>query len=300
MKKAIVVYLDDNPKMEEEFSWLYKTWRLYSLENEYDLVVYYNPSVKSRLNIFPKITPIEMPNIRMSSTYKFLNSHYFCFDEWSEPLKKYDYILKTDCDVFLTENLKGYTPSKFLVGEGGYYKQDDDKKINYIKKICSDTNLKYKHMSCIGASFFGKTHEVISVTKLQAVLTELILKKYSKEDEFTEVGFKRGISSMIAGEIAINHIFTQQHVILYGLDSKCWESTKIGSDVLHIHAWHTNEKWSKHDFFRGEYNNWHVQKEDAFRNSANYCQWIATTSIDEINKLKSDYHKGILNTNYDI
>lgn len=85
-----------------------------------------------------------------------MNSHYFCLDEWSETLKKYDYLLKTDCDVFLTHNLKGYEPSKLLVGEGGYYDTDDENKINFIKKISNDFNLKYRHMSNVGASFLVK------------------------------------------------------------------------------------------------------------------------------------------------
>lgn len=299
-KKAIAVYLDNNEKMEIELSWLYKTWQLYSLENEYDLVVYHNPLVKDITEKFSGIVPIEMPNIRMSNEYKFLNSHYFCLDEWSEPLKKYQYILKTDCDVFLTENIKGYTPVDILVGQGGYYNQIDDNKINHIKKISKDLNLGYNNMPCIGASFFGKTRSILAVVKNQAIITENILNNYSKTKEFTEVGFDKGISSMIAGEIIINHAFSNQHVNLYSLDSKCWESSKIGSNVIHIHAWHTDEKWSKHDYFDGKYKNWVVNINDAFKNAANYCQWIATMSMDELKFYKNKYKNNELLIDYDL
>ena len=87
-RKAIAVYFDDSDKMDIEFSWLWKTWRLYSLENEYDLVVYYNPTASERLKKYDGIVKFPMPYIRMAEKYKFLNSHYFCTDEWSEPLKK--------------------------------------------------------------------------------------------------------------------------------------------------------------------------------------------------------------------
>ena len=49
IEKAIAVYLDNSDKIEEEFSWLYKTWLLYSLDKEFDLVVYYSPDAKDRL-----------------------------------------------------------------------------------------------------------------------------------------------------------------------------------------------------------------------------------------------------------
>ena len=148
--KAIVVYLDNSDKAEIELTWLYKTWVLYSLEDEFDLVVYYNPSAKERVKNFKNIKSIEMPYIRMAEEYKFLNSHYFCTKNWNESLKKYKFIFKTDCDVFLTENIKGYTPSKLLIGEGGYYshglnQKNIDEKINFIKNISSSLGYQYNH-----------------------------------------------------------------------------------------------------------------------------------------------------------
>ena len=96
----------------------------------------------------------------------------------------------------------------------------------------------------------------------------------------------KGVSSMIAGEIIINAGFTHQHISLYVLDSKCWENTIIGSDVLHIHAWHSESKWSKHDYFDGKYKDWKIEKENMYDNAANYCHWIATASMEEIRKTK--------------
>jgi hypothetical protein len=299
-QKAIVVYLDNSGKMQEEFSWLWKSWQLYSLEDEFDLVVYYNPEAKHRLDNFPGIISIEMPYIRIASAYKFLNSHYFCLDEWSEPLKKYRYILKTDCDVFLTEHLKNFTPSKFLVGAGGYYSQGDDKKIKYIKHLSSVLGLNHNNMTLVGASFFGKASEVISVVKNQALITERIISNFSNTKEFEDSGFNKGIASMIAGEIFINHVFVNQHVNLYCLDSRCWKTSKIGKDTIHIHAWHTDLEWSKHKYFRGEYTDWKVDLVDAFKNSSNYCHWIATMTSAELSKFKESYKNNKLDINYDL
>lgn len=289
IEKAIAVYLDNSDKIEEEFSWLYKTWLLYSLDKEFDLVVYYSPDAKDRLEKYTGIKPVEMGAVRYSNVYKFLKSHYFCLPDYNEPLKKYKYLLKTDCDVFLTKNIKGFKPSKIMIGQGGFYDQSDEKKVNFIKNIAKELNLSYSNMTGIGASFFGKTELILNLVKTQIYLTEyLLLNCFKNKDGIDEdSGFHVGISSMIGGELAVNAMFANQHINLYSMDSKCWESTKIGTDVIHIHAWHSYQSWSKHSYFAGEYKDKIVNFEDAFDNASNYCHWVATTPLDKILKIRS-------------
>lgn len=298
-KKAIAVYLDNSDKMEIEFSWLHKTWLLWSLEEEYDLVVFYNPDAIERVKKFQGIKAIEMPYMRLSGAYKFLNSHYFCLDDkYNQHLKSYEYLMKTDCDVFLTERMRGFVPSKFIIGQGGYYEGHEETKNDYIKNLSKKLNLNYNGLKQIGATFFGKTRSVINVTANQSIVTESIITTFSRDEEFKNSGFQLGIASMIAGEIVVNHIFSNQHVCLHVLDSKCWQTTKIGSDILHIHAWHTDQKWSKHSFFKNEYTDWIINSENAFLNAGNYCQFIATISYEELFKLKKLYKSGNMRINY--
>ena len=285
-KKAIVVYLDNDFRIDVEFSWLWKTWQLYSLEEEYDLVVYHPKEAKERVSKYYGIIPIEMENIRMSGEYKFLNSHYFCLPEWSEPLNQYDYILKTDCDVFLTKHMKGYVPSKILVGQGGYYKGEEHDKVEYIKTLAEKMGFTYRNMTLVGASMFGDRKSVVKLVEQQALTTEKILKEHSESKEFKEVGFDKGISSMIAGELVVNHYLSNQYVNLYSIDSKPWEIINMGKDVLHVHAWHTDVRWSKHSFFRGEYMDWEVPFDEAFLNAANYCQFIAKLKMADLKEYK--------------
>lgn len=269
--------------MEIELSWLYKTWALHRLDQEYDLVIYHNPTASHRLVNFQNTVNIPMAPIRMATEYKFLNSHYFCTKGYDEPLKSYAYLMKTDCDVFLTSNLMGHTPTKLQIGEGGYYKQGDEKSISIIKQISKSLGLGYNHMPSIGASFFGKTKDVLNLTSSQVMITEYLLKNWHRIEGIKI--FKKGIASMIAGEIAVNHCFNNQHVALYTLDTLCWRTRQISKEILHIHAWHSEIAWSKHDFFAGKYSNWSVSQSEAYDNAANYCQWIATTPLEEIYKL---------------
>jgi len=298
MEKAIVVYLDNSDKMEAELGWLYKTWMLYSLDEEYDLIVYHHPDAGNRLFRFPGVIGIPMPPVRMAKEYGFLNSHYFCTSEWSQPLRKYKYLMKTDCDVFLTERMRGFTPHKFLVGQGGFYNPSLQSNRDFVKSVALELGLNYNGMPLIGSSFYGRMEDVLCIVSKQAAITEIILNDILKDDKHPS-GFKRGISSMLAGELSVNHIFSHQHVNLYILDSKCWKHQKIGGDTLHIHAWHTNERWSKHQFFAGEYSNWKVPVGSAFLNAANYCQWISTTPIPEILNYRDLYREGNLKIDYD-
>ena len=306
-KKAIVVYLDKSHRIQLEFSWLYKTWLLHSLDKEYDLVVYHHPEAKYAAESFRGIKTYEMPYIRMAEEYKFLNSHYFCQEPWCQPLREYDYILKTDCDVFLTHNLKNYTPSKLLIGEGGYYNGWEEKKFNFMRqkfKQFYGAKANFNFLIRSGASYFGNTRSVIALVQGQIAATEEIIKYFdrkgiSSHDDDPDTGFHRGISSMIGGELALNKMFSNQHVIMYALDSHCWETTEIGSDVLHIHAWHSGQKFSKHSFIRGEYEDWIVDDEERYSNAANYCQWIARNSLNHILLFRdgpeiSDRHYNIL------
>ena len=48
-QKAIVVYVDDSDKILTEFSWLYKTWKLYSLGEEFNSVVQSDIKVWKRI-----------------------------------------------------------------------------------------------------------------------------------------------------------------------------------------------------------------------------------------------------------
>ena len=120
--KAIIVYIDNNETNLIEFSWLYKTYILWKIYEEYDLICYANPSVVEHLSDYNKIIIKELEPLNKPGsfwhTYGFVNS-FAMFNDSDEAnwiIEKYDYILKTDCDVFLTKNILGYEPDTALIG----------------------------------------------------------------------------------------------------------------------------------------------------------------------------------------
>ena len=290
-KKAIVVYVDKTEQCLEEFTWLYKTWLLWDLQLEYDIVAFCNPEILNRLPensalILKALEPLHGKN-DIWHDYGFVNSFAMFNDQSNVDLvSKYDYILKSDCDVFLTQHLKGLNPTKVMIGQGGYMLQGDPTPIiNRLKNYSEKFGLTYANMNHIGASIFAKTEQVVSAVKAHFSITKIILKTgWAEGDRGTWPGWYKGVASMYGIHIVINHMYGPQLCNLYSIDSRCWD-LPIEKDVYHIHAWHTDEYWSKHNYFRNKYDKLIVQ--EIPKRAEEYCHWISSNTLGEILKLKA-------------
>jgi hypothetical protein len=296
--KAIVVYLDDTLRCIEEFSWLYKTWKMWDLDTEYDLVVYHNPSCSDKIPNEPCIIskPLEPLHKKDSfwSDYPFVNS-FAMFNDKAElnwVRERYTHILKTDCDVFLTQHFAGHTPQRILIGQGGYMPHEEEKAaivFRNLERIRKKLKLNYSHLTHIGASLFGETKSVSHAIAEQFVITDSLLKTEWRENVGSWPGWFKGVASMYAIDLVVNHIFSHQHVSLCTLDEKCWKITKLNKNTLHIHAWHSAEYFSKHAWFKGEYKPLVLDKIPT--NAAEYCHWVASNDLktlkDVIEKSKT-------------
>jgi len=288
-KKAIVVYIDNNDTIVEEFSWLYKTWMLYKLYNEYDIVVYHNPDVVDKIPNHPNIekvssVPMDIKN-PMWKNYKFVNSFsmFNDVDECNRMVDKYDYILKTDCDVFLTENMLGQEPETIMIGRGGYMTRESDVVIENLRRIQGKLKLNYNHHNHIGASIFGKTKHIVKIVKYHFLITEYLLKNEWLDGNNGEwPGWYKGVASMYAIHLVVNHFLHSQDIRLNALDDLCWNN-KITKDVLHIHAWHGDYDFSKHKWRNGEYEK--VNYTEIPKIAKDFCLCVASSTIDELNKL---------------
>ena len=289
--KAIVVYVDDSDRCLEEFTWLHKTWLFWDLNEEYDIVVFCNPNVISKLPkcsnlVIQPLEPLNKPGT-IWQNYGFVNSFAMFNDEENVKLvSKYDYILKSDCDVFLTNWIKGLNPSKALIGQGGYMEHGDTEEIlNNIKAISKKFKLRYSNMNHIGASIFAKTEEVTAIVKYHFQLTKYLLQTGWKAGDIGQwPGWYKGVASMYAIHITINHFYGPQNCTLYAIDSKCWD-LNIEQDVYHIHAWHAPKYWSKMRHFEGQYEKYNA--ESIPTTAQEYCHWVSTNSLEEMLKIKN-------------
>lgn len=290
MNKAIVVYIDDNVKIIEEFSWLWKTWILWELYDEFDIVAYCNPSVIDKIPSHNNLIKKELEPLHKTNPfwkdYPFVNS-FAMFNnnselEWIN--SKYDYILKTDADVFLTQHIKGLNPTKTMIGYGGYMSagpnEFDEVKSN-LNRISKKLKLRDNGINSVGASIFGKTKIATAIIQDHYILTEYILKTEWKNGPGKWPGWFKGVSSMYAIHLVVNNILTPQLMTLYSMDSFCWNN-EIDSNTYHIHAWHGPD-FSKHKWFNGEYDKLESNKVPTI--AKEYCQWIASNTIEELKNI---------------
>lgn len=287
--KAIVVYLDAGEKAAEEFSWLQKTYQLWELDREFDLLVYHNPSVTPPSG--PGLVARSLPPMHevdgFWSDYPFVNS-FAMFRHGSERewlLDRYEFLLKTDCDVFLTSNLRGMEPDKVLLGYGGYMEAPETRAevSNHLVRIAKDLGISACSLNHVGASIFGKTRDILPVILDHFTITRHLLETEWKNGSPGKwPGWFRGVASMYAIHLAVNKHLQARDVRLNALDSFCLNN-KISKDVLHIHAWHCVEDFSKHKWFAGGYQP--MSFTGIPETAKDYCLCVASNSLDGLRKL---------------
>ena len=210
--------------------------------------------------------------------------------------QEYDYILKTDADVFLTENLKGIEPEdKLFVGLGSYQwpreglaSKIQQKMDNISRNVFGLDSLSIPN---VGASLFGKTDSGIWCCTNQLIITKYLLEVEFKEDKGEWPNWFWGVASMYGMSIAINGAFHYQRLRMYVLDDKCWDGN-ITKTVYHIHAWQTEsgqeDCFNKAEWHSG-YENQNLKCSDINeipKSKADYCKWIAGNTLEELLEFK--------------
>lgn len=289
-KFAIVVYIDDSERNLVEFGWLYKSWLMWSINNTWDILVFINPSIiekaKSEFN-HDNITFIEMEPT--ATGYGFINSYGMFKDEANlEIVNKYEFLFKTDCDTFLTKHFAGFRPwkDKVYVGLGMYagHRETSGLIQKKLRLISESLDLEYWGHSHIGASLIGDTQTVINISNLQLILTNWLLHNGFPDGNGAWPGWYKGVASLYAHDIAINHMIPPLSLQQGSLDVWC-AGNQITSVDLHIHAWQqsTSASFDKAKFHAGELPK--IQFNNVPDISGDYCLLVANENIETLIKL---------------
>lgn len=275
MKRAIVVFVENKPNLITELKAL-----LTSLDNlsclDTDLVVFGPKQALLRVpNHCIKVESIAISNRPQWKNYHFINSLSCLTTPAANFLSQYDFILRSDADTFLTPAWLDYYPTGYTVG-GGTYVNDDYTK-DKLMSIASKLGLKHKGIFNIGSTHYGKPELVQEVCKLSMEVTAYILKNEFLTDEGNWPSWFRGVTLLYATEIAVNHLVDDLVIDTDKLDFRS-DSAEPTANHPHIHCWHTNKKFSKFSFERGDYNQINPQSlnTDVIND---YCLYNALKSI---------------------
>eukprot|EP01084_Bolivina_argentea_P267287 453677_1 len=249
---------------DKQYIYLYNNNRSISL----CIMIYTNNSYH---NDSYYVNMLTAPNNPKNGGYKFLNS-LDCILTFKESYPKlfyhYDYILKTDDDVFLTPFfLYKYPKNKyeFIVGKGGYiWKNSTRVEILNITNMLNLTHCWNPLSICfnLGSSWYGSPKLIYEIGKLAIDLTVYLIWLF--DNNYTAInnwnaGWYRGVASMYASELAVNNIIngnkrysliTTAHdphyaVLDFRSSSKIDINSENGKGVIHIHTWQTFTIFSK-------------------------------------------------------
>lgn len=266
-KYAIVVYLDDTEKCKDEFSWLWKSWLMWGINKKWDLIVFVNPTCEDEIKEKYMVDGLVIiPQVPMQSLnsfwkdYKFVNSFGMFRDNVLEKFSDYTHLLKTDCDVFLSPGFKYHSPETYIqIGHGQHVHHSLDNKLiddiqNKLNSVRDLFKLKDRRLRNVGASFMSDTNRVISVTRAHFTITEHLLKHGWKEGDMGNwPGWYKGVASMYAIELAVNHYCAPLNIQQNRIDMYCGPAQIQLSD-LKYHAWQQNQQ----DFDKMQ---WFIEKE---------------------------------------
>jgi hypothetical protein len=284
-KNAIIVYINDSDKALTEFSWLYKTWLMWSIDKSWDIVAFANPSIiedfKSKFH-HENLKVIEM----LSSDTPIANPYaMFKDDNNIEMLKEYEFLFRTECDSFLTKHFADFKPwrDKVYVGIGLHAAttHPGDLIREKLKIISSTLGLKWYGHSHIGHNLLASSEMVIANSILQTGLTKWLLENSFTNGDGAYPSWFKGEVSQYAHELVINSNVSPLGIHQGSIDTWCG-SNEITSLDLHIRAWpQSNDAF----FDKVKYHAGNLPKikfNEVPKTAGEYCVFVADTDIKEM------------------
>ena len=289
---GILTYIDDTPNMLEEFSWIYKSWIYSGNWRTSDIIAVCNPSAYDKLPVESGIiriarSPLSQPGSPWAD-YPFINSIGCLVGSFIDEIAgNYTHLLRSDADVFLTQNLVGFRPNIPVFGRGHYADTAEvrQKLTAYAEKL----GFEHHGVFNCGHSLLASSSHVVEFLREQYSLCEILLEEF-KDDPGQWPGWCRNVLTMYAAELVANkHWASNLRVGFHNIldyETVLW-SDIAASGVYHIHALHvTGQHWSKIDYRAGAYRDYDLASLD-IRAVHDYCHWIAATSLGEIKRMSN-------------
>ena len=277
---AVTCYIDSHKDIIAEFGWLYKSWLYSGSWLTSDIVAFHHPILspedlpQDKGVIYIPVMPFS-DQYSQWQDYKFINSIGFMAAPEAGILANYKYVLRTDCDCFLTPYFNALRPRLTTFG-GGQYTQ-----VPNVTSRLMEVAERWKIapvFTNVGSTLMGYANKVMMYS-----LVHLEYCRRLREEEFTEADFVKGnmgewpgwyagVLSMYAGQLAAQAYFGQA-MNIGGLDVHCMCHDQLSPSDYHIHAWHTYQDFSKLKWREGKYLEHDMTILDITKIS-DYCLWI--------------------------
>ena len=281
-KNAIAVYINNNQSIEE-FSWLYKTWRMWDISKTWDIIAFTDPGAMEAIT--KSYTNIDcLKIIELEATQSCSSITIFESEENVKLLLGYDFIYKTSCDTFLTKEFSAFKPwkDKIYVGIGLHANQGAVGGLIREKEelLNKALELKWHGHTHIGGGLIGHSSIVFKITKMQYTINNWLLKFSFTEGVGVFPNWNTNSAIDYAFEMAINHVASPLSLHIGSLDTWC-SSNELTSLDLSIKTWSNNEiLFNKEKWFAGELPNIGFSKLP--KTAGEYCLMVADSNVDQL------------------
>lgn len=246
-------------------------------------------------NLLPFITVLQQ-NLY---NYGYLDSILMAFEGYKYFKEaKYDFLIRSDMDVFLTPLFSKWIPincNDFVVGGGGY---SDQFNVNRLRRIAKDLGFQHAGQWNLGSTWYSTPDQF----RLVAYLT-LFGMAYIGKEEFslperegkagTELWpqWHYGVLLLYGQNLGMNHLIGAKQINvpkLFNYIDHPSSNPESVNEVIHIHVYHGPDIFSKFAFKMGKYDNMSVPVKDTHQIN-NYCLKMALeskrTELTELVKL---------------
>jgi hypothetical protein len=286
-KVAITSFVDNQLFFADETNQMTLSGK--DLDKKFTFVIFAHPEIfnkiKKRHNVLVyKYLP---PEDKYYEDYKYAKSLEF-LESNKNILNQYTHLIKTDTDVFFTNNLNSHTfDDQIYFAEGKY--STTDKCIEETYELAKIFNYeKYQRLFQISSTLFGPTDDIIEIMNESDALCKKIFYHLCSDSNYgktiSEVWGKSlyaGTSTLIATEIVICSNFSKDRLsLINSIDANCFSTEDI-TGIYHIHQWHGDKLYSKFKARDGEYNNLIALNDNTI---SDYCLDIYLKNKKELKK----------------
>jgi hypothetical protein len=273
--RALVCYLDESDVLIREGKALLESL-IHIDAQDTDLVLFGPPAALRKFPDHPLVVKIPQQRHALAAEYGYINSLACLAGPGSEALAGYHYLLKTDLDVFLTPAWNSFRPEEFTVGRGGYSHTDTVR--TKCRELAGRFGLNHYGKHNLGSTFYGPPGKVRDVCRLATMLCEHLLSDEFASEQGVWPHWYRGVASMYATEVAINHLVPELATTSSRLDAFSASREPV-ANCAHVHCWHTNGPFSKAEWHAGGYASVDIGQLDMGIVS-DYCMAIAARVSD--------------------
>lgn len=247
--RALVVYVDRHAYLIHQTVALYESL-LFSRAEDTELVCFGPPPVLECLPKGPRLRKLPQDPHVGAAEYPYLNSIACFAGPGSDGLDEYEHVLKTDVDTFVTPAWNRFRPAEFVCGRGAYVHSQAVR--DHLHRVAEQLGLRHEGRHNLGSTLYGTPARVKQVCALATDVTRHLLATEFHEEPGAWPEWFRGVSSMYATEIAMNHL--EPHLLQDGesLDFPSHQDELLDSRP-HIHCWHTTAHYSKLNWIDGFY-----------------------------------------------